>query len=88
MHVHAQKLLDARIISVPCRYSPLLSVVSTFILQGFEDPFIQKESARDESFKFFKFISPAISTWARRVLHGLQVLFLIALRKIFFMEVK
>ena len=35
----------------------------TFILQGYEDPFMQKESARDESFKFFKFISPAISTW-------------------------
>ena len=33
------------------------------ILHDFENPFIQKESARNESFKFFKFISPSISTW-------------------------
>jgi len=34
--------------------------------------FMQKKSARDESFKFFNFISPTISMWARHVLHGMQ----------------
>jgi len=42
------------------------------ILYGFEDFFMHKKSARDESFKFFNFISPTISMWARRVLHGMQ----------------
>jgi len=32
------------------------------ILQGFKNPFMRKESARDESFKFFKFMLPSIST--------------------------
>ena len=39
----------------------------TSILHGFENPFMRKESARDESFNFFKFILPTISTWAQRV---------------------
>jgi len=34
-----------------------------FILHGYEDPFMRKESARDENFKFFKSISPITSTW-------------------------
>jgi len=38
------------------------------IFHDFEDPFIWKESVRDESFKFFKLISPTICT--QRVLHG------------------
>ena len=38
-----------------------------YILHGFEDPFVRKESDRDESFNFFMFISPTISTWALRV---------------------
>jgi len=36
----------------------------TSILHGFEDPFMQMESARDENFNFFKFISLTISMWA------------------------
>jgi len=43
----------------------------TSIIHGLENPFMQKESVRDESFRFFNFISPSISTWARRVLHGM-----------------
>ena len=38
------------------------------ILHDFEDPFMRKESARDEIFKFFKFMPPSISTWVR---HGM-----------------
>ena len=41
------------------------------ILHGFEVSFMQKESARNESFKFFKFISPTISTLAQRVLYSM-----------------
>ena len=33
----------------------------TSILHGFDDSFMRKESARDESFNFFKFISLIIS---------------------------
>ena len=33
------------------------------ILHGFENPFMRKENAREESFKFLKFISFTISTW-------------------------
>ena len=43
----------------------------TFILHDFEDPFMQKESARDETFKFFKFVSPTISAWAQQVPQGM-----------------
>jgi len=35
-----------------------------YILRGFNDPFMRKEGDANESFKFFKFISPTISTWA------------------------
>ena len=34
----------------------------TFILYAFEDPFLRKKSAKDDSSKFFKFTSPTIST--------------------------
>ena len=37
----------------------------TFILHDFEDLFMQKESARDERFKFFKFMSPTIGKRAQ-----------------------
>ena len=40
-------------------------------LHGFEDSFMRKENARDESFKLFQFISLAISTWAQCVLQGM-----------------
>ena len=43
----------------------------TSILYGFKDPFMRKESARDKSFNFFKFISPTISTWAQLVSQGM-----------------
>ena len=43
----------------------------TFILHDFEDPFMQEKSVKDESSKFFKFISPIISMWAQRVLQGM-----------------
>ena len=36
------------------------------IHHDFEDPYLQKESARGEKFKFFKFISPTIGTWAQQ----------------------
>ena len=45
---------------------------STFILHGFEDPFMRKASARDENFIFFKFLLLTISTWAQRVLQGMS----------------
>ena len=32
---------------------------------------MSKESARDEKFKFFKFISPTISMWVQYVLQGM-----------------
>ena len=38
----------------------------TVILHDFEDLFMQKENSRDESFQFFKFISPTIGTWTQR----------------------
>jgi len=37
------------------------------ILYGFEDPFLRKKSDKDDSFNFFKFISPTISTWLQCV---------------------
>ena len=40
----------------------------TFTLHGFEDPFPWKKSAKDDSSKFFEFISPIISTWVHYVL--------------------
>ena len=40
-------------------------------IHDFEDPFTRKVSARDENFKFFKFISPAVSTWVQHILHGM-----------------
>jgi len=40
--------------------------LGTFIFYNFKDPFLQEENARDESFQFFKFISPTIGTWTRR----------------------
>ena len=43
----------------------------TFILHYFEDPFIRKKRAKDESPKFLKFVSPAISTWVQCVLQGM-----------------
>ena len=42
------------------------------ILHDFEDPFMGKENVIDESFKFFKFISSSISTWARCIMRGLS----------------
>ena len=44
----------------------------TIILHYLEDPFLQKKSAKDDSFKFFKFISPTISTWVQHVLQGMS----------------
>jgi len=44
----------------------------TSILHAFEDPFMRRESARDESFKFFKFVLPTISTWAQHVLQDMS----------------
>jgi len=38
----------------------------TFIHHGFEDSFMREESARDERFKFLKFMSPTIGMWAQR----------------------
>ena len=35
----------------------------TIILHNFEDPFLRKKSANDDSSNFFEFISPTISTW-------------------------
>ena len=40
----------------------------TIIFHDIEDPFLQKESAQDDDFKFFEFISPTISTWVQHVL--------------------
>ena len=40
---------------------------STSILYDFEDPFLHEKNSQDESFQFFKFISPTVSTWAQRV---------------------
>ena len=39
----------------------------TFIIHGFENSFLQKESARDENFKFFEFVSSRLSTWVQHV---------------------
>jgi len=44
----------------------------TVILHDFEDPFLLKKSAKDDSFKFFEFISLIISTWAQHVLQGMS----------------
>ena len=38
----------------------------TSIRHDFEDPFLYEENAQDESFQFFKFISPIIGTWTQR----------------------
>ena len=46
--------------------SPLVEDIlhhDTSILHSFEDLFMWKESARDEGFNFFKFISPTINMW-------------------------
>jgi len=43
----------------------------TFILHGFEDPFLRKKSVKDDSSKLFEFISFIISTWAQYVLQGM-----------------
>jgi len=43
----------------------------TSILHGFKDPFMRKECAIYESFNFFKFISPTISTWVQHVMQGM-----------------
>ena len=43
----------------------------TFILHDFEDPFLRKKSVKDDSSKFFKFISPTISTWVQHVLQSM-----------------
>ena len=48
-----------------------LQHLDMFILHDFEDHFLQKESTRDEIFKFFDFVSPTISTWAQRVLQDM-----------------
>ena len=44
----------------------------TSILHGFEGSFLLKESARDKSFNFFKFISPTINMWVQHVLQGMS----------------
>jgi len=44
----------------------------TIILHDFGDPFLRKKSAKDDSFKFFEFISPTISTWVQHVLQGIS----------------
>ena len=38
----------------------------TSIRYDFENPFLQEENAQDESFQFFKFKLPTITTWTRR----------------------
>ena len=38
----------------------------TSIRHDFKDLFLQEENVQDESFQFFKFISPAIDTWTQR----------------------
>jgi len=48
-----------------------IQYLGMFILHGFEDSFLQKESARDRCLKFFEFIPPALSTWAQCVLQGI-----------------
>jgi len=49
---------------LPERLPPMRDIQhhSASILYGFEDYFMQKESARSERFIFFKFILPTIST--------------------------
>jgi len=44
----------------------------TCILHDFEDCFMRKKSAKDESYKFFKFVSPTINTWAQHILQGMS----------------
>ena len=39
---------------------------SASTLHDFKDPSMRKESASDENFQVFKFISPIIGTWAQR----------------------
>ena len=39
---------------------------SASIFHGFKDPFMREESARDESFQVFNFISPTIGTWMQQ----------------------
>ena len=43
----------------------------TSICHDFEDPFVQKKNAWDESFQFFEFISPTINTWVQHILQGM-----------------
>ena len=42
-----------------------------FTLHDFEDLFLQKENAQDDSSKFCEFISPTISMWVQRVPQGM-----------------
>ena len=41
------------------------------ILYDFENPFMRKESAREESFSFFMFVSPTNCMWAQCVPQGM-----------------
>ena len=43
----------------------------TFILYSSKDPFLPKKSAKDDNSKFFKSISPTISTWVQHVLQSM-----------------
>ena len=43
----------------------------TIILYDFKVSFLRKKSAKDDSFKFFEFIPPPISTWVQHVLQGM-----------------
>ena len=40
------------------------------IFHDFEDHFLQKKSAQDDSFKFFELMSPTISTWVQHIPQG------------------
>jgi len=44
---------------------------ATIIFHDFKDHFLQKKSAQDDSFEFFEFISPTISTWVQCVPQGM-----------------
>ena len=59
-----------------------------FILHCFIDPFMWKKSAKDESPKFPKFISPTVSTWMQRVLQRMSNPLCNLHWKIFFVETK
>ena len=40
----------------------------TFILHGFENPFLQKQIVKNDTSKFFEFTSPTINTWVQHAL--------------------